>query len=228
MFVVKLEFVRMGTQTHGIHFIVPLVLDPSADDILGEDTALCEEVVIRLESIERLFERTGRLGYLGRFFRRKVVDVLVERLTRIDLVLNAVECRHHDGREGKVRIAGRVGTTELNPLGLRRLRIHRNAAAGRTVALRVGQIDRCFKARHETLVAVRRRVGESVESLGVLQDSTDGIERILGKTGVFVPGEKRLATLPDGKVRVHAGAVVVEERLGHEGGPSSRGGKPHS
>ena len=41
--------------------------------------------------------------------------------------------------------------------------------------------------------------------------------RHLAQPGVAVAGEQRCASLPERDVRVHAGAVVAEQRLGHEG-----------
>src|ERR1039457_1855059 len=44
------------------------------------------------------------------------------------------------------------------------------------------------------------------------------IKRHLAQPAVFLAGEERLALAPDGLMGVHAGAVVAEERLGHEAG----------
>ena len=63
------------------------------------------------------------------FLRRQVVDVLVERLARVDLVLDAVEPGHQHGGEREVRIAGRIRAAELDALGLRAWRVHRDADA---------------------------------------------------------------------------------------------------
>jgi hypothetical protein len=109
------------------------------------------------------------LGTFGQFFRRQVVDVLVQRIARIDLVLDAVDHRHQHRREGQVRIAARVGAAELDPLGLGAGAVHRDAAGRRAVALRVGQVDRRLVARHQPLVAVGGRVAERQDRRGVLQ-----------------------------------------------------------
>ena len=53
----------------------------------------------------------------------------------------------------------------------------------------------------------------------MLQDSADVPTRGLRQIGIGAfTEEQRLATLPQALVDVHAGAVVVEDRLGHEGG----------
>ena len=67
---------------------------------------------------ERLLERTRHLGHLGQLLGRQVVEVLVDRVGRLDLVLDPVEAGHQHGREGEVRVARRVGAAELDPLGL--------------------------------------------------------------------------------------------------------------
>ena len=53
---------------------------------------------------------------------------------------------------------------------------HRDADRRRAVAARVGEVDRRLEARHETAVAVRRRVRERGERLGVLDDAADVAE----------------------------------------------------
>ena len=50
----------------------------------------------------------------------------------------------------------------------------------------------------------------------MLQQSADVPQRHLAEAGVAVAGEQRLAALPQALVRMHAAAVVREQRLGHE------------
>ncbi len=52
--VVQDELVRVGPKPDRVHFFRPLVPEPGLDDVLGEDVALQEELVIPLERIERL------------------------------------------------------------------------------------------------------------------------------------------------------------------------------
>src|SRR6267142_6961321 len=49
--VVEGELVRMRPQAHGIHLVLPLVVDPGLDEIRREDVALEEEVVVLLEIV---------------------------------------------------------------------------------------------------------------------------------------------------------------------------------
>jgi len=51
----------------------------------------------------------------------------------------------------------------------------------------------------------------------VLDDAADVVQGQVGQAGVLVTREQVLAVLPQRLVYVHAGAVVADERLGHEG-----------
>ena len=125
------------------------------------NTPPCEqEVVVGLERLERLVERARHLRHLRQLLGREVVEVPVDRVGRLDLVLDAVEPGHEHRREREVRVAGRVGAAELDPLRLRALRVERDAHRRRAVALRVHEVHRRLVARHESLVRVRRRVRE--------------------------------------------------------------------
>ena len=110
------------------------------------------------------------------------------------------------------------GQAELDPLGLRVGPGDRDPYAGRAVALGVDQRDRSLEAGHQAVVGVHRRVGEGQQRRGVLEDAADvpaSDVREPGVAGLVV--EQRVAVVPDRLVHVHAGAVVAEDRLRHEG-----------
>src|SRR3954469_18264172 len=115
---VERELVGVRTQAEGVHLVLALVVDPGLDDLRREHVALEEERTVALQSLERLVERAGGLGNVLRLLGRHRIDVLVERLARVDLVLDAVEAGHQHRREGDVRVGGRVGAAELEALGL--------------------------------------------------------------------------------------------------------------
>ncbi len=71
--------------------------------------------MIFLEGLERFFERTRDGWNLREFFLGKLKDVFVERTSRIDFVLDAVESGHEHGRISEIRIARWIGRTELEP-----------------------------------------------------------------------------------------------------------------
>ncbi len=112
------------------------------------------------------------------------------------LVGDAVEAGHQHRGEREVGVGGRIREADLDALRLRAGHM-RDAARGRAVARGVGEQHGRFVARHETLVAVRGRVGESVQRLRVLEDAADVEQACLREVGVFVAGEDGLAFFPD-------------------------------
>ena len=58
----------MGPQPDGIDLMLSLVLQPGLDDVLGEDIALEEEIMILLQGIERLVKRPWHRLHLGGLF----------------------------------------------------------------------------------------------------------------------------------------------------------------
>ena len=134
------------------------------------------------------------------------------------LVGHAVEPGHEHRREGQVRVAGGIGAPELDPLCLRALRVERDPARGRAVPLRVDEVDRCLVAGDQPLVRVRRRRGEGEDRPGVREDAADVPAADVRQPAVArLRVEERLAAVPERLVDVHARAVVLEERLRHEG-----------
>ena len=136
---------------------------------------------------------------------------------RLDAVLDAVEAGEEHRREGEVRVRGRVGAAELDPLRPRALRRERDAARRRAVALAVDEVHRRLVAGHQPLEAVGRRVGERDHRVRVVEQAADVPAGDVGQAGVAgLVEEQRLAALPQRLVRVHARAVVLEDRLRHE------------
>src|SRR5581483_4851549 len=85
----------------------------------GEDVTNREEVVVGLQCVEDRVERGRHLGDLGLLVRRELVDVLVDRGRRLDLVLDAVDAGQEQGGEREVRVRRRVREAGLDALGLR-------------------------------------------------------------------------------------------------------------
>src|SRR5207244_1621577 len=54
--VVEGELRRVGTQAHHVRLVLTLVVDPGSDQLLAEDATGGEELMIRLERVERLLE----------------------------------------------------------------------------------------------------------------------------------------------------------------------------
>ncbi len=202
-----------------LDLLLALVVEPGLDELRREDVALQQEVVVGLECVEGLLERSGELrdclGLLG----RKLVEVLVDGLVRLDAVLDAVEAGHQLGGEGEVRVARAIRNAELDALGLRVRARDGDADAGGAVAGRVDQVHGSLETGHQATEGVDAGVREREHGRGVLEQATDVPAGDVGESAVAgLVVEQRLAVGPEGLVRVHAGAVVAEERLRHEGG----------
>ena len=87
----------------------PLEPHPRLDHVFGKHPALKQELVVGFEGRQRLVERGRSAGHVLQFFGRQVVDVLVERFTRIGLLTHPVEHGHEDRGEREVRIGRSVG-----------------------------------------------------------------------------------------------------------------------
>jgi hypothetical protein len=74
---VERELPRMRAQPNRINFVLPLVLDPCLDQVLGEDVAFEKECVIGLQGIEHFIERARKLFDLRRFLRRPLFAFFV-------------------------------------------------------------------------------------------------------------------------------------------------------
>ena len=128
------------------------------------------------QAVERLLERRADVRHLLRLFRRQVVEVLVDRVARVDLVLHAVQARHQHRGEREVGVRRRIREAHFDAAAVRARHV-RDAAGRRAVARRVGEVDRRLEARHQALVRVGARVGDRVQRLGVLDDAADVVQR---------------------------------------------------
>src|SRR5690606_31384330 len=128
---------------------------------------------------------------------------------------DAIQTGHQQRREGQVGVGSRIREACLDATRLRAGYV-RNTDGGTAVARRVGEHDRRFKTRDQTLVGVGGRVGEGVQRLAVLDDTADEVQGGFGQTGIAFARKGILTVLADRYVHVHTGAVVAVQRLGHE------------
>ena len=184
---------------------------------VGEHAALGQERAVLVQVVQRLVQAVTHGRDLGIFLGRQMVQVLGGGFARVDLVFHAVQAGHHQGREGQVGVGQRIREARFDAAALGVGNV-RNADRGRAVLGRVGQLDRGFKAGDQTLVAVGARVGDGVQRASVLDDAADVVQGKVGQTCIAVAGKQVLAVFPDRLVHVHAGAVVANQGLGHEGG----------
>src|SRR5215470_6201974 len=83
--VIQGELVRMRPQAHGIRFVLALVVDVGFDQFRAEYIALQQEAVVVFQAVERFVERCRHRRHRLHLLRRQIVDVLVQRLARVDL-----------------------------------------------------------------------------------------------------------------------------------------------
>src|SRR5262245_19374010 len=196
--VIQIELVWMRPQANRVELFLSLVRNPRFDQVFREHRAARQERVILFERDERFLERSGcRLdAHLTHLVPGHLVDVAVERLARIDLVLNAVEHGHQHRGPRKVSVAAWIGAAELEPLGFRALGVHRDANRGGAVARRQREVHRRLESGHEPAIGVRRGRGEGEDRWRVFQQPARGPQPCLAEAGVAVPGEEWLASLP--------------------------------
>ena len=206
----------MRAQTQVVH-IVPLVVQPGLNQVVREHAAAHQELVVPFQRRQRLLQRPRHLPDARQLRRRHLVQVLVHRIRRLNLVDDAIQPRHQHRRERQVGVAGRVGRAEFQPPRRRAVGIRRNADARRAVPHRIDQVHRRLKPGHQPLVAVGRRRRKGQQRRRVQQQPADVVpaggrqHRI--PVGVV---EQVAAVLPQALVAVHPRAVVAEQRLGHK------------
>src|ERR1700686_4155909 len=88
---VQREFVGMRPDLDRHDLVLALVGDPGLDQVRGETPALRKVLVVRLEPVDHVGQRRGRLWDARGLVRRKLVEVLVHRGLRLDLVLDPLE-----------------------------------------------------------------------------------------------------------------------------------------
>ena len=182
--------------------------------VLGEDVAPKQPLVVLLQRVERFVEAARHLRHVLQLLGGQGVDVLVDRIARVDPVLDAVEPGHHHRAEREVRVAARVGEAHLDAARLRVRPGDGDAHARRAVAARVGQVHRRLEARHQAPVRVRRRVRQRRDRLRVLDDAADVVERRVREARVAVAAEEGLALLPQRLVHVHPLPLSPKSGLG--------------
>ena len=159
----------MRPQPHNVHLVLPFVVDPGANQLLAEDAAGEQELVVG-------FERVQGLGEGARHLRDTAVlleEVPVGRLAGVQALFDSVQTRHQHRREGEVGVCRSVGAAELDPLRLGRVRVHRDPDAGRAVPLRVNEVDRRLVTGHEPAVRVGRRRTEGEQCRRMREQSAD-------------------------------------------------------
>src|SRR2546425_1075772 len=137
--VIEEELVGMRPECDRVDILGPVHREPDVDEILREDATVEQEGMVGLQRRQRFLQGSRRVFHVLPLRRLELVQIHVHRLRRLDLVLDAIQPSHQQRRQRQVRVCGRIGGPELEPLRLRRRRIHRDAADRRAGALGVGQ-----------------------------------------------------------------------------------------
>src|ERR1700761_6104531 len=89
--VIEREFVRGGMQVVRRQLVVAFVVDPGRDQVGRENASLGEVFVVLVQAVDHRGQLGRSLRDIRGLFRRQVVEVLVDRGRRFDLVLDAVQ-----------------------------------------------------------------------------------------------------------------------------------------
>src|SRR5262249_4424395 len=115
--VVHVELDRMRRHREARDLLL-LQADVRVDQRVGQHAAGLEEAAVLVERLERLHQRVGHGRNLLLLLGLEVVEVLVRRRTRVELVLDAVEAGHHHRDEAVVRVRRAVREADLDAPGL--------------------------------------------------------------------------------------------------------------
>ena len=77
----------MRPQRDRVDLVLALVRDVHVDEVLGEDAALEQEVVVDLERVEHLGQRAGEVLDPRLLLALELVEVGLDGLRRLDLML---------------------------------------------------------------------------------------------------------------------------------------------
>ncbi len=205
----------MRSQAQHVHVVDALPIDVGFDQVVREDIALEQKLVVRFQMIEHFAERPGHLFHGGSFVFE---EIDVHGFSGLDLVLDAVEAGHQHGGKRQVGVRRGIGAAVLDAHGTGAGAVDRDAHAGGSIAAAVGHIDGRLVAGHQPFVAVGRRRTDGQKGWRVFEDPADVVLAEIAQVGVAVGAvEQVLAVLPQTLVAVHATAVIAEHRLGHEG-----------
>ena len=130
---------QRGRSQAGLVDFATLDADPGFDQVVGEDVACGEEVMIFLKGIHGLCQGARNLLDACVLFRRQLVQILVDRLRRSMWFRMpsrpAISC----AEKARNEVAGRIRSTELDALCSRGGAGQRDTDGGGAVACGVHQ-----------------------------------------------------------------------------------------
>src|SRR2546426_7771347 len=174
---------------------LPLLrLDEPLVDVVAEGGP---DNLVLLEVLERLVQVPGEVvdAEVAPLAVAHLEDVLVDRVGRRELMLDAIQAGGDLHGEREVGIGRGVGHAHLAARAY--LAALGDADQRRAVAHRPGDVHRRLVARHQALVAVDQRIGNGAKAAGVLQQSPDVLEGDLGQLPLRLPFVERVLPLPE-------------------------------
>src|SRR5947209_7422183 len=94
-------------------------LDIAVDKVIVEYAPCFEELTVLVQKCNRFAQRAANRRYLLQLSRRKIVQVLVDGSSGIELVLDSIEPCHQHGGKSQIRVSEGVGKPHFDaaPLG---------------------------------------------------------------------------------------------------------------
>ena len=178
----------MRAVAHLVVLAVHLEVDPLPDQLLAEDIARQQEIVILLQRLHGFAHRGRQLLDRGALRFAPGEDVGVDRAEtafgRVDLVADAVQPGQELPGQRQVDVAGGVGRAEFHAGGVRLVGVLGDAHRRAAVAQREEGIDRGLETRHQAAVGVGAGVGQRQQRRAVLEQPADVIQRLLAHAAV--------------------------------------------
>ena len=98
----------MRNQRERLQLVLTLVVNPRLNQVLGEDAALEQEVVVSLQSRQSLLQVSRSLLDVLSLFSGQLVQVLVDRCRRLDTVTDTVQTQPSaEQANAKVGVSGK-------------------------------------------------------------------------------------------------------------------------
>lgn len=151
-----------------------------------------------------------------KLIRRKVVEIIVNGMERMDIVIDEVKERNKKGREEEIRVGGRIREEELEKIRFRRGE-EWNEEGRRKVEWGIGKKKRRLIERKKKIVGVGGRVGEGIKRFWVIDEEENEVEEVLRKKRILIEWEGRIEVFKDREVKMNEGEIVEKERIRNEG-----------
>jgi len=94
--------------------LLHLQANVSVDHVIREHAATSQKLAILVQMLHGHIERMTYRGDVLRLFGLEIVEILVSRIARVELVLNSIQPRHHHCGKRKVRVGAGIRETHFD------------------------------------------------------------------------------------------------------------------